>query len=226
MCLKAQQLYTCDLPNLGQSRHMAVCPLSLVPHARDWRSLSACTVHTFHISVQSIHIACQCNSYLPGCSILQVVCVPFVQELSRRLPRPPPGQSPGGSLCVFSNARTTSASLLKAVLCGVHGTVFSRLLTWATAGNCVGGAGGTDCSGMKANKYPSSKPAHTPSCSQMCFSTQTLPMDVSMPYQSMHVSPGTPSPADLAEELPKQQLKLKGHWRTSVEFTSVGDWFS
>ena len=106
MCLKAQQLYTCDLPNLGQSRRMAVCPLSLVPHARDWRSLSACTVHTFHISVQSIHIACQCNSYLPGCSILQVVCVPLVQELSRRLPRPPPGQSPGGSLCVFSNART------------------------------------------------------------------------------------------------------------------------
>jgi hypothetical protein len=106
MCLKAQQLYTCDLPNLGQSRRMAVCPLSLVPHARDWRSLSACTVHTFHISVQSIHIACQCNSYLPGCSILQVVCVSLVQELSRRLPRPPPGQSPGGSLCVFSNART------------------------------------------------------------------------------------------------------------------------
>ena len=68
--------------------------------AQSTHSLSVC------MRVQSIHIACQCNSYLPGSSILQVVCVPFVQELSRRLPRPPPGQSPGGSLCVFSNART------------------------------------------------------------------------------------------------------------------------
>ena len=98
-----------------------------------------------------------------------------------------PGRSLPGEVFAFSVTQGQSASLLKAVLCGVHGTVFSRLLTWATAGNCVGGAGGTDCSGIKAKKYPSSKPAHTPSCSQMCFSTQTLPMDVSMPYQSMHV---------------------------------------